>query len=66
MLFRSLSTGFDVAAEKTKMQQMRDVELESRQKIWKWLVVMAIVLLIAETLLAGWLSRPSDQALGAT
>lgn len=60
-----LSTEFDVAAEKAKMQQMRDVELESRQKIWKWLVAVAIVILIAETLLAGWLSRPTEQAVAA-
>ncbi|WP_425398971.1 BatA domain-containing protein [Aeoliella sp.] len=60
-----LSTEFDVAAEQAKMQQMRDVELEGRQKVWKWLVALAIVILITETLLAGWLSRPAEQALAA-
>jgi hypothetical protein len=28
--------------------------LEGRQKIWKWLIVAALVLLGMETLLAGW------------
>ncbi|QDU89289.1 hypothetical protein Pla175_26780 [Pirellulimonas nuda] len=60
-----LSTEFDVAAEKAKMQQLRDVELEGRQKIWKWLVALAIVMLIAETGLAGWFSRSADQTLAA-
>lgn len=61
-----LSAEFDVAAETAKMQQTRDVELESRQKIWKWLVALAIVTLIVESLLAGWLSRPAEQPLAAT
>jgi hypothetical protein len=50
-------------AETDRLQQLRDVELEGRQKIWKWLVVAALVLLIVETTLAGWLSRPSRTQL---
>lgn len=35
-------------------RQLRDTELEGRQKIWKWLIVAALVVLGMETLLAGW------------
>jgi hypothetical protein len=55
-----LTAEFDAAAAKAKMQQMRDVELEGRQKVWKWLVATALVLLIVESLLAGWQSMPAD------
>ena len=37
-------------------RQMRDVELENRQKLWRWLIVAALVVLIVETWLAGYLS----------
>ena len=36
-----------------RIRQQRDTELESRQKIWRWLIVLAIVTLILEILLAG-------------
>ena len=38
-------------------RQLRDVELEKRQRIWQWLLVVALVLLGLETLLGGRLSR---------
>jgi hypothetical protein len=38
-------------------RQLRDVELESRQKWWRWLIAGALGILVAETCLAGWLSR---------
>ena len=36
-----------------RVRQQRDVELEGRQKIWKWAIVAALAVLIAETWLAG-------------
>lgn len=33
------------------------VELENRQKLWRWLIVVALVFLLCETLLAGRLAR---------
>ncbi len=36
-----------------RRRQMRDVELESEQKIWRWLVLAAVIVLVAETWLAG-------------
>jgi hypothetical protein len=40
-------------------RQLRDVELEGRQKIWQWLVAAVLAVLVVETWLAGRLSRPS-------
>jgi hypothetical protein len=41
------------AQELARQRQQRDTELESRQKIWRWLVVAALGILIAETWWAG-------------
>ncbi|MBI2925603.1 MAG: BatA domain-containing protein [Verrucomicrobia bacterium] len=38
-------------------RQLHATELESRQKLWRWLLVVAFVVLMAETWLAGWLTR---------
>jgi hypothetical protein len=40
-----------------KIRQMRDVELEGRQKLWQWLIVAALTVLILETWLAGRFAR---------
>jgi hypothetical protein len=45
-------------------RQLRDTELESRQKIWKWLIVGAVSVLLCETLLAGWRARAPIVPLG--
>jgi hypothetical protein len=44
-------------ADAEHLQQLRDVELESRQRVWQWLVAAALGVLILETWLAGRLSR---------
>ena len=50
-----------------KHRQMRDKELEDKQKLWRWLIVAALGVLIVETWLAGYLSRPAmKQPEGAT
>jgi Aerotolerance regulator N-terminal/von Willebrand factor type A domain len=36
-----------------ELRQMYNAELENRQKLWRWLILVAIGLLIVETLLAG-------------
>jgi hypothetical protein len=56
----------NLAAEKLIEKQrlhLQGVELENRQKLWRWLIVTAIMVLIVETWLAGWLTRRA--ALGA-
>jgi len=41
-------------------------EMESRQKLWRWVLVAVFVLLLIETWLGGWLSRPSPIAASAS
>jgi uncharacterized membrane protein YraQ (UPF0718 family) len=41
------------ATELAQMREMRDRDIESSQKVWKWLIVAALILLIGEILLAG-------------
>jgi hypothetical protein len=55
-------------AERLEQQrQARDVELESRQKIWRWLLVAALGFVILETWWAGRAGRQLDQQIeGAT
>lgn len=38
-------------------RQMRDIELESQQRLWRWLLVGVLGLLATETIVSGWLSR---------
>jgi hypothetical protein len=45
-----------------RIRQQRDTELESRQKIWRWLIVGALGLLIAETWWAGRATRQIEQS----
>lgn len=44
-------------AERALARQQRDVELESRQGIWRWLIAACLGVLIGETWLAGRASR---------
>jgi len=45
------------AVDRDATRQMQNGELEGRQKLWRWLILAAIGVLIVETLLAGRLSR---------
>jgi hypothetical protein len=44
-----------------QQQHLQAVELENRQKLWRWLIVTAIMVLIVETWLAGRLTRRAAQ-----
>jgi hypothetical protein len=46
-------------------RQMRDVELEGRQSLWRWLALAALAVLLVETWLAGRLSRSRLQSAEA-
>ncbi|MGE3819687.1 MAG: BatA domain-containing protein [Isosphaeraceae bacterium] len=48
--------GDEVAAAEER-RQLRNAELEGRQKLWRWLVVATLTILTVETWLAGRLSR---------
>ena len=48
---------------KDQQRQMRDMELERRQNIWRWLIVSVLGLLFMETWLGGWITmRRKTQA----
>ncbi len=55
--------GVRIGTEQTRTQridrvrQQRDTELESRQKVWRWLIVVALGLLVLETWWAGRAER---------
>ena len=44
-------------------RQLHNAELEGRQKLWRWLIVAAVVVLIVETWLAGRVRHPRAEAL---
>jgi hypothetical protein len=41
---------------------LRAAELENRQKLWRWLLVAALLVLLVETWLAGWVTQRSTAA----
>ena len=45
------------AEEAQRRRQKRDAELEQKQKVWQTILVIAVGLLLIETILAGYLSR---------
>lgn len=48
-----------------QLRHERDIELESRQKVWRWLIVAALAVLILETWLAGRAARQIRQTTEA-
>jgi hypothetical protein len=53
---------FDAARLAEQKRHLRHTELENRQKLWRWLLVAALVVLLVETWLAGWLTRRAATA----
>jgi hypothetical protein len=45
-------------ADQEQLRQMQNAELENRQKLWRWLILSAIGVLIVETWLAGGVRQP--------
>lgn len=51
------------ATEKVeKERQRRDKELESRQKLWRWMLILAMGILFVETLLSGYFAKRQMQS----
>ena len=46
-----------VKQEEKKRLRLQAAELEQQQKLWRWLIVTALIVLVLETWLAGWLTR---------
>ena len=53
----SPKTGQAAKNAQKREQTLIDEQLEKRQKIWRWLIVVAILLVLLETWLGGWLWR---------
>ena len=49
----------DMARAVERQARLQDAELEHRQKLWRWLIVAAVVVLLTESWLAGWMARRS-------
>ena len=47
----------NVGKQAEAKRHLLNTELENRQKLWRWLVVAALAVLLVETWLAGWLTR---------
>jgi hypothetical protein len=61
-----LRTGHETPAEIAKREgQAQATEIENQQKLWRWLLVAALGLLLLETLFAGKLSRTSGSSTTA-
>jgi hypothetical protein len=46
------------AASERQVQRSSLGEMESQQKLWRWVFVATLVMLLAEVWLGGWLTRP--------
>ena len=46
-----------VKREQEKRVLLQNAQLENRQKLWRWLLVAAIVFLLMETALAAWTTK---------
>jgi hypothetical protein len=55
-------TEFAEAGQSTRQKSL--AAMESEQKLWRWLLLAALVVLLAETWLAGWLARPAPASEG--
>ena len=51
-----------VKQQEKQRLRLQAAELEQRQKLWRWLIVAALVVLLLETWLAGWLTRRNQVA----
>lgn len=52
-----IASGLSSAERSQRLRQQRDIELEGHQKVWRWLIVAALAILIVETWLAGRKAR---------
>ena len=46
-----------LAVQMQEKRRLHDSELENQQKLWRWLTLAALMVLLLETGVAGWLSR---------
>jgi len=56
----------DQARQLEQKRKLQNVELEARQKLWRWLILAALVVLMLETWAAGFVARRATVQTGAT
>jgi hypothetical protein len=56
----------DQVRQLEQKKRLQNVELEARQKLWKWLIVATLVVLMVETWVAGLVSRRATVGTGVT
>jgi hypothetical protein len=61
-----MGTDLTRAERLAQIRQQRDTELEDRQKVWRWLIVGVLGLVIVETWWAGRAARHSDKQIAET
>jgi hypothetical protein len=54
------------AVQAAQLRTQHNTELEAQQKLWRWLIVAALAVLLVETWLAGWITRRSAAPVEAT
>jgi hypothetical protein len=55
----------EMAKGTEQRRRLHSAELENQQKLWRWLIVAALVVLLMETWLAGWLTRRPNTQVAA-
>lgn len=53
----------EVRLEESRAEQLSFSEMESRQKVWKWLILLAVGVVVVETWLAARGNRPQRKAV---
>ena len=53
---QTLSLGPAATARQLQIHRER-AELENQQKLWRWLIVGVLAVMLAEIILSGWLAR---------
>jgi len=56
------ASGIVPAAGEREVQRHSLGEMESQQKLWRWVFVATLAILLVETWLGGWLMRPSPES----
>ena len=55
--FPKESPSEDTVRTKEQETQQHATELESQQKLWRWIILAALIALVCETFFAGWVGR---------
>jgi hypothetical protein len=53
----------EIRAEESRARRLSFAELESRQKGWKWLILLAVIVVMVESWLAARGNRPQRRAV---